>query len=261
MLWPRTPSCREVIELSPEVERPLPPYLQVVRYIRQQILDGDLGDGATLPSIRQIADQWGISRATATKVVAALRSEGLVRSIQGVGTVVSVREMSHAPRDRVLAIRRRGKVYPPDEPARIVSAELVEAPGEVGEALGVQPGSRVIRRHRVTYRGDEPVSASTSWFAGGLIEVAPRLLETGRLQQGTPGYVEEMTGRVMTRGRDQVTAGAASAGDAAELGVAEGSPVLRGRSWVYDQSGDVIEYGEYVSGAGRWSTYDYEVSG
>jgi DNA-binding GntR family transcriptional regulator len=245
--------------LAPEIERPLPPYAQVVRYIRQQILDGELKDGATVPSIRQIADEWGISRATATKVVAALRSEGLVRSIQGVGTVVNVQQLSHAPRDRVLAIRRTGKIYPPDEHARITSAETVEASAEVAEALGVESGSRVIRRHRVTYRGDEPVSVSTSWFAGDLIQTAPRLLETERLQQGTPGYIEEVTGRVLTSGRDQIAAGAASATDAAELGVAEGSPVLLGRNWMYDQSGDVIEYGEYVSGAGRWSTYDYEV--
>lgn len=214
-----------------------------------------------MPSVRQIADEWGISRATATKVIAALRSEGLVRPIQGVGTVVSVQELSHAPRDRVLAIRRTGKIYPPDEHARITSAEAVEAPQEVAEALGVEPGSRVIRRHRITYRGDTPVSVSTSWFAGQLAEVAPKLLETERLQQGTPGYIEQVTGRVMTRGRDQVAAGAASASDAAELGVVEGSPVLQGRNWVHDQNGDVIEYGEYVSGAGRWSTYDYEVSG
>jgi len=247
--------------LAPEVERPVPPYVQVVRHIRQQILDGHLQEGDTVPSVRQIADEWGISRATATKVIAALRSEGLVRPIQGVGTVVSAKELSHAPRDRILAIRRSGKIYPADEHARIVSAEAVEAPEEVAAALGVEQGSCAIRRHRVTYRGDAPVSASTSWFAGELVEIAPRLLEIGRLVQGTPGYIEEVTGRVMTRGRDQVTAGAASARDAAELGVAEGSPVLQGRNWVYDQNGDVIEYGEYVSGAGRWSTYDYEISG
>ena len=247
--------------MAPEVERPVPPYVQVVRHIRQQILDGQLQEGATVPSVRQIADEWGISRATATKVIAALRSEGLVRPIQGVGTVVSAKELSHAPRDRVLAIRRTGKIYPADERARIVSAEMVEAPEEAAATLGVDPGSLAIRRHRVTYRGEAPVSASTSWFAGQLADVAPRLLETERIPQGTPGYIEEVTGRMMTRGRDQVTAGVATARDAAELGVAEGSPVLQGRNWIYDQNGDVIEYGEYVSGAGRWSTYDYEVSG
>jgi ADP-ribose pyrophosphatase YjhB (NUDIX family) len=36
--------------------------------------------------------EWGIAMATATKVLAALRSEGLVRSVTGVGTVVSVSE-------------------------------------------------------------------------------------------------------------------------------------------------------------------------
>lgn len=247
--------------MPPKIHRPDPPYVQVVNHIRQQIQSGELKDGDSIPSARQIQRDWGISLATATKVLAALRSEGLVKALPGIGTVVTVAQTYTAPKDRYQAIRRTGRIYPANEAAQIKLAELASAPDQVADALGVEPGSPVIRRYRVTMNTDtnKAASASTSWFDGALAEAAPKLLETGRLTQGTPRYIEEQTGRVTTSGRDQQCADEASAEEAEDLGVPVGSPVLRGRNWFYDQDGDVIEYGEYVTVARRWSTYDYKL--
>jgi DNA-binding GntR family transcriptional regulator len=247
--------------MSAEARR-VPPYVRVTQHYRALINDGTLRDGDRLPSTRQLVDEWNISHATAAKVYSILRSEGLVTAVPGGGggTIVNSQELHHAPRDRMLSIRERGRIYPPNEHAKVMAAELAVAPGHVAEALGVSAGSPVIRRRRVTFRDDEPVSASTSWFAGELAAPAPALLSLERIVQGTPGYIEEQTGRQMTHGRDQVTAAAADADAARDLGIREGVPVLIGRNWVVDQAGDVIEYGEYVSAAGRWSTYEYDLS-
>ena len=246
--------------MSPELNRPLPPYQRIVEHYRQLIRSGQLGDGDRLPSTRQLAARWEVAHATAAKVLTTLRTEGLVTTSTGGagGTVVSAAGLGYTPRDRMLAVRT-GRIYPPGEHARIVSASLVEAPGYVAEALGVEPGSAVIRRHRVTLRGETPVSASTSWFAGDLAGAAPGLLVAERIRQGTPGYIEERTGRLMRHGHDQFTAGPADAGVAAELGVAEGTPVIMGRNWVRDQSGDVLEFGEHVAVPTRPVSYEYEL--
>jgi AcrR family transcriptional regulator len=52
-----------------------------------------------MPSIRQIAQRWGVAVATATKVVATLRDEGLVEAKVGSGTVVSPRAVRPQPVD------------------------------------------------------------------------------------------------------------------------------------------------------------------
>ncbi|MEV5893174.1 GntR family transcriptional regulator [Nonomuraea fuscirosea] len=249
--------------MSPRIQRPDPPYVQVVNHIRSQIHSGELKDGDTIPSARQISRDWEISLATATKVLASLRSEGLVRAVPGIGTVVTVlKEQYTSPRDRFQAIRRSGRIYPPNEAARIKECELVSAPEQVADALGLEPGTNAIRRHRVTMNTDTntPVSASTSWFDGALAESAPALLVAERLVQGTPTYIEEQTGRIAVSGRDQQCADVATEQDAEDLDVPVGSPVLRGRNWLYDQEGSVIEYGEYVTVSGRWSTYDYKLA-
>ncbi|GII80705.1 GntR family transcriptional regulator [Sphaerisporangium rufum] len=66
-----------------------PPYLRIAGEIRRRIETGDLPPGARVPSARQITAQWGVAMATAGKVLAALRQQGLVTAVPGVGTVVA----------------------------------------------------------------------------------------------------------------------------------------------------------------------------
>ncbi|MEV4108797.1 GntR family transcriptional regulator [Nonomuraea sp. NPDC049695] len=77
--------------MASATHRPDPPYRRIVAEFRTRILAGDLRPGDRVPSIRQIAQRWGVAVATATKVVAALREEGLVEARVGAGTVVSLR--------------------------------------------------------------------------------------------------------------------------------------------------------------------------
>ncbi|MGW5360691.1 TetR/AcrR family transcriptional regulator C-terminal domain-containing protein [Actinopolymorpha pittospori] len=65
-----------------------PPSVRILTEIRRRITTGELRAGDRVPSTRQITQQWGVAMATATKVLTALREEGLVRVVPGVGTVV-----------------------------------------------------------------------------------------------------------------------------------------------------------------------------
>ncbi|MEK9524519.1 TetR/AcrR family transcriptional regulator C-terminal domain-containing protein [Streptomyces sp. NPDC087908] len=65
-----------------------PPYLAIAAELRRRVRLGELGPGDRLPSTRAITREWGVAMATATKALAVLRQEGLVRAEPGVGTVV-----------------------------------------------------------------------------------------------------------------------------------------------------------------------------
>ncbi|MFF4617970.1 TetR/AcrR family transcriptional regulator C-terminal domain-containing protein [Nonomuraea jabiensis] len=79
------------------MQRTDPPYQRIVAEIRARILSGALRPGDRMPSIRQIARRWGVALATATKVMAALRDEGLVETKVGSGAVVSSRTTRKQP--------------------------------------------------------------------------------------------------------------------------------------------------------------------
>ncbi|MEV5480881.1 MULTISPECIES: TetR/AcrR family transcriptional regulator C-terminal domain-containing protein [Streptomyces] len=74
----------------------LPPYLRIVAELRRQITDGELAPGDRIPSTRQLAKEWHVALATATKALTALRQEGLVQPRARVGTVVAAPHRSAA---------------------------------------------------------------------------------------------------------------------------------------------------------------------
>ncbi|MET7671136.1 TetR/AcrR family transcriptional regulator C-terminal domain-containing protein [Micromonospora luteifusca] len=71
------------------MSRPEAPYLRIVEEIRRRIVAGELRPGDQVPSARRISQEWGVAIATATKVHAALRQQGLTEARSGVGTVVA----------------------------------------------------------------------------------------------------------------------------------------------------------------------------
>ena len=81
----------------------LPIYAQIAAQIREQILGGQLAEGTTLPSIRKLAKEIGVSVITTTRTYGDLEREGFIASIQGKGTVVLPQGNS---RLRAQALRR-----------------------------------------------------------------------------------------------------------------------------------------------------------
>lgn len=62
----------------------------LAKFVRLQIVDyvdkNDLEVGERLPSERELADKFGVSRASLRKALAALETAGIVSSVQGSGT-------------------------------------------------------------------------------------------------------------------------------------------------------------------------------
>src|SRR5690242_15945562 len=71
-----------------------PPYQRIAAELRARIRTGELKPGDRIPSARQITRDWSVAIATATKVLAALRQDGLVEAVPGIGTVVSTAVVS-----------------------------------------------------------------------------------------------------------------------------------------------------------------------
>lgn len=66
-----------------------PPYLRIVTELRGRITAGELTPGDRVPSTRQLAKEWGVALATATRALTTLRLEGYVETRPRVGTVVA----------------------------------------------------------------------------------------------------------------------------------------------------------------------------
>ena len=104
-----------------------PTYLSVADQIQDRIRQGHLKPGQPAPSTREITREWGVAMATATKVVAELRSRGVILTRPGVGSVVAG---GPSLRPRPAAARPPGRHVSAVDRDRIVAAAVAVADAE-----------------------------------------------------------------------------------------------------------------------------------
>ena len=80
-------------------KRPL--YQQIVDGVKALIARGDLHEGATLPSVRQVAGDLGINLNTIAVAYRRLQEEGFLAIRHGTGTVVSSRRARAVEEDEL----------------------------------------------------------------------------------------------------------------------------------------------------------------
>lgn len=82
----------------------IPIYKQISSQLRDDIMNGRIGEGEYLPSIRGLAKDLKISVITTMKAYEELTAEGLVSPVQGKGYIVNPqdREMVHEQQLRLL---------------------------------------------------------------------------------------------------------------------------------------------------------------
>ncbi|MFD5192324.1 GntR family transcriptional regulator [Streptomyces sp. NPDC058357] len=237
----------------PQIEEAQPKYLQIAHFIRDQILRGDLRPGDEVPSERQLAADWKVSRPTAARSLEALSHQGLVEKRQGSGTYVRSLEVNRRARELYGRARQTGKIYTPGEYAEIISAGWLDAPGHVAEALGLLKDRRAVHRRRITNNQDGPITLSTSWFAPEIGQRAPKLLESQWIQQGTLMYVENMTGRRGSYAEDRMCARRATGQEAADLRLEPDAAVLVVHHVVFDVQDRPLEFAEATYPPERWA--------
>ncbi|WP_246530874.1 GntR family transcriptional regulator [Streptomyces bathyalis] len=232
--------------------------MQITEHYRQKIIDGVLAPDSKLPSIAEIAEEWGVATATAAKSIKQLQTEGYVRS-SSQGTFVDLGRKLTKGSDRLQMMRVTGSGFRPGERTEILSADLVPAPDHVAAALGVDEGAEVVQRRR-SYLDDQGViTISTSWLAGQLVSAAPELLAVEPLPKMTFGLIEERTGRRAVRRRDVVAMLPAPNDISAHLGVETDTPSLTMTNLYWDQHGEPTEYARDFLGPGRELSAEYPI--
>lgn len=237
----------------------VPPYAQIAEALRRKIEAGDLRPGDRVPSVRNLAAEYGVSAVTADKALSALRSEGLLVGSPGVGsTVAEPTTTAQTGGERFRRMLATGRATRPGEQSEIKTAELVSAPDEVETALDLEPGGVVVRRVRHFTDATGLAAISTSWLDGELAEAAPALLRLAPIDGGTIGAVRDATGRTAATCVTTAAARLATPEEAEAFDIEPPVAVLVIESRVADGEGAPVEYGVDVIAPGRtWPvTYD-----
>ncbi len=245
-----------------ELDRPIPLYMQVVRQLRAQIASGELRDGDRLPSQREMMARWHISMQTASKVIGAMKTEGIAIPSVGRDTLVAPGAAAR------IAAAAQGSAHapaslPPAPGSTVIAATArrAAAPAAVAEILGIPSGRRALRRTETRGSNGQPASISISWYPPAIADRAPRLADSQALPAGTLAYIAEATGTRASRADEDSAAAAADDDTAAMLSITPGSPVLLIRTRHYAADGKLIEYAETTIPAGCQRSRSYTITG
>ncbi len=157
-------------------------YLDIASKIRGRIEAGEWAPGARLPRLNDFAAEYGANRDTIGRAIAVLEAEGYVWAVQGRG--IAVRYGTMRPR------RPRGDLVKRNEQATGYSfpsasgqevwvrhGTASSAPARledprIAKLLGVEPGTEVLRRFRVTGPASEaPFQINVSWIHPRVAEI------------------------------------------------------------------------------------------
>ncbi|MEU6984090.1 GntR family transcriptional regulator [Streptomyces sp. NPDC046324] len=242
------------------------PYARIAAHYTELISTGQLQPGTLLPSIKNLAEEWKVSTATAEKALRKLRNEGLVRGIHGIGTeVLDQPTPMSSGSQRQDRGRRTGSSWGDGERSDSHQAAVVPAPADVAQALDIQPGADVVRRSRV-YRDRRGIVAhSTSWIPSRFGKLIPQLAESERLTGGTSlQLIAEATGHPISHRIDTASASLLTPELAQLLELDPDNlptkPVVVMTAKFVDSEGSIVEYGVDLGGPGRTWRTESEVS-
>ncbi|MFE1576242.1 GntR family transcriptional regulator [Streptomyces fradiae] len=231
-------------------------YTEIAAYYRQQIQDGTLRPGDTMPSLRQVCERFGVANTTANRAYRVLKLEGLTLPRAGVGTVVAG-PISNNISSRVLMHASTGSALGGGETSRILEVGTVGADQLVAPRLDVAPGTPVHVRRRVVSRGGVPVHISSSYYPAYVIAVTPELTElvsTG----GSRELAAERLGVAQDHVLEEVTSRLATDSEKSALGLTAGDVIVtQVVRTVALTDGRVVEVAVKVAGGStilRWST-------
>jgi GntR family transcriptional regulator, nutrient-sensing system regulator len=221
---------------SPAVLR-LPKYYQV----KKQLLEftSAMTPGSPVPPERELARLYGTSRTTVRQALAELVIEGRLLRMQGKGTFVAKPKVAQALElaSYTEGMRQHG-LHPL---TKILEIGYVSADDQLAELLGIRPGGRVLRIHRLRLADGEPMSIDTSHLPARRFPGLRRQLERHSSLYETlrTGY-----GIQLAEAEETIETVLADPHDARLLGVDPGIPLLLLSRHAIDTTGQPVEWAQ-----------------
>lgn len=213
----------------------IPLYRRIKAAIDHAYVEGQPAD-QPLPSERDLAVEFGATRATVRKAIGELVAQGRLYSIRGGGTfcvgpgIAKTLEFTSFSQD----IRDRGQV----PSSRLLGVEATRAGEHVARRLGLSPGAEVVELRRLRCSDGEPMCLETASL--------PRTAVPGLADRDLTGSLYELLedgyGLDLNWAEQDVAAAVLDPDQARLLGVAPFSAALRIERTTFDRHGRRVEF-------------------
>lgn len=221
----------------------VPLYIQLKELLQAAIEEGMFTPGSRLPSERELAQRYGVSRMTARQALQLLAQEGLTYSRVGKGTYArepKIPQELQALTSFTEEMARLGM----RASSTVLSAEVQHAPLDIARRLALRPGAEIVVLVRVRHSNDEPMALEHTHLDHS---VCPGILE--RSDFSTVSLYEVLRqeyGVSVVRADQLIDARMPESREAELLSIDGHTPVLNIERTTFDADGRPVEFVQSV---------------
>lgn len=212
---------------------------QIADRMRLAINNGEHDDTGMMPSEAALAQKFGVNRHTVRSALAALADEGMVRAVQGVGTLIERRDRLTFPISRRTRFSQGLDGQAKELESRLVRQAIEPASPVIADALGLAPGASCVKMDTLGIADGKPISSATSYFPAdrfsGIGEIYRRTgsITKALAELGVADYVRRST---------EISAVHAEGADVRLLKLSPGAILLVTTAINTDTAGSPIQY-------------------
>ena len=212
---------------------------QIADRIRLAISNGDYDATGMVPPETALAAEFGVNRHTVRSALAALAEEGLVRAVQGRGTMIERKDRVSYPISRRTRFSQGLGRQVREIGTELLGHAQVPASGEIATALGVPPGTPLIELSTVSSGDGRPLSTAVSYYpAERFARMAEEYAQLGSVTKAFAVHGLDDYVRVST----EIVARHADVEELSLLKLSPGAIVMETQSVNADLGGRPVEY-------------------
>jgi GntR family transcriptional regulator len=234
---PTSPDVRAGGDLHAEAAARLPKYYGVKRGLLA--LTSSMATGSPVPGERELAQRYGTSRTTIRQALAELVIEGRLVRRQGKGTFVAPPKVAQLL--ELAGYTEEMRAHGLNPQTQILETGYRPADEELALLLGIRPGGRVLRIHRLRLADGAPMAIAASYLPARRFPGLRRKVDSASSLYETlaSGYGVELA-----QAEETIETVLASPADARLLGVDAGLPLLLLSRRAFDASGTPVEWSQ-----------------
>jgi GntR family transcriptional regulator len=228
----------------------VPYYHQVKESVKALIASGDLKPGEMLPSELSLSGQLGISRLVVHRAFRELVTEGLLIRKRAVGTFVAPPiKRSYVVTGPLFSMTENLSADALEPSNTILLQEVIPAEDEIGNELKLSKAATVVHLRNLRLAKQLPFAIEDMYLP---FDRFPALANMDLNNTSVYVTLEKIYDAHPQEALDQVTAGSATAQEAALLGINKSAPVMRLKRISTDRQGLTVEYSTVVFHADRY---------
>jgi GntR family transcriptional regulator len=202
-------------------DSPLPIYYQLEQGIKDLIEKSKLKPGEMIPSERELAETYEISRMTVRQAINNLVNDGYLVRKRGKGTFVAANKIVQ-PLKGLTSFSEDMRARGMEPGTKVLDFQTIQASKSIAEHLQIPEGADTYEIKRVRLADHLPMALETSYIPCNLVSGLTREIVSGSMYE----FIEHQLGLKIKSGVQVLEASVARKVEAEILEIKEGAPVL-----------------------------------